>query len=580
ALTVVPDGSALAAITAPCARADPDGLRPYQREAVTAAMEFTRNGTGEGVIRLHTGSGKTKTGAVLVKEWLGEHPDDVALWVVPRIFLGDEARRRISAELGGEQVALERAQFKARGAVACQATRVVVGSMQTMKGDRLLEWDPSTFGFIGWDECQTWDGEAAQALKAYFKRAKIVGLSATPTTGKIIISRDVLWGMEEGYFVRPVPRERTLVGLDLSGLKSRRNSEGRMDLPTSAIEEKIRDLAAFVVDAINTDGADRRRRMTYTPGVASAHAIAALLNDIAPGSAVSTDANTPPSEREAQLRAFDRGDIRDVVNCGIYLYGLDVPRCDRITVARPTEDVGLYQQMVGRGGRPEPGIGELPTRDERLAAIAASSKPNFMLLDLTGEAGKHSLCSAVDLDSEASPAAKARAREAIKKNPGVNVYDALKDAKAWERGEFQRIAEEARRLKVKSAGGAFDPFRAAGIVNREAYNRIANRFPGPCTEPQGWRLRAMGFSGPEIGRTSKGEAMKLIGQDEQWEKTGRASMRQRNKLAAKGLPHDLSKQQASDLLWECQLAQRTGGIPARAVVERIVAGGREPGSEG
>jgi superfamily II DNA/RNA helicase len=383
--------------------------------------------------------------------------------------------------------------------------------------------------------------------------------------------------MENGYFVRPVPRERTLVGLDLSAVKSRKNADGVKDLALGDLEAAIAKCAAFVVDAINVEGHDRRRRMTYTPGVASAHAIAALLNEIAPGSAVSTDANTPQREREEQLRAFDAGEIRDVVNCGIYLYGLDVPKCDMITIARPTENTGLYQQMVGRGGRPVPGIGELATREERLAAIAASSKPSFLLLDLTGEAGKHSLCSAVDLDDEASAAVKARARDAIRKDPGVNVYDALKDAKAWERGENKRIAEEARRMKVLSAGGPFDPFKAAGIGDRDAYNRYGNKMPGPATEAQLWRLRKEGVPAAKLVNMSKGEASKLITQAIEWETNHRALMSQRHKLAAKGLPHDLSRQQANDMLWECSRSRT--GIPSRDVVERIVLGGREVGAD-
>src|SRR5690349_23394605 len=74
----VSEGSAPAAISAPYAGADPDGLRvDYQRPAVTAGMDFTRGTDRDGVIRIFTGGGKTKTGAVLVKEWLREHPDDV-----------------------------------------------------------------------------------------------------------------------------------------------------------------------------------------------------------------------------------------------------------------------------------------------------------------------------------------------------------------------------------------------------------------------------------------------------------------------------------------------------------------------
>jgi len=354
---------------------------------------------------------------------------------------------------------------------------------------------------------------------------------------------------------------------------SRKNSSGVTDLAIGELEKEIAKNAAFIVNEIRDHAADRQHVIVYTPGVASAHAVAALLNDHQPGSAVSIDAKTPQGERDQALADFDAGRIRYIVNCAIFLYGLDVPRCDCIVDARPTEDIGTWLQMIGRGGRPEPGIGELATKEERLAAIAAGRKPNFLLLLLSGNAGRHSLITAEDLDTEASAKAKAKAREMRQANPSLNVYDALKDAKAWERGENIRIAKLAREMVVKSAGGPFDPFKAAGISNREGFNRFANKLPGPPSEPMFYWLKSNGLN----TNISQGEALRMRAKEAEWEKAGRAIYSQRIKLNRLGLPHDLSRQQANDLLWECK--QAPGGIPAKAVVERIVSG-RDVGSEG
>lgn len=68
-------------------------------------------------------------------------------------------------------------------------------------------------------------------------------------------------------------------------------------------------------------------------------------------SAVSISAKTHKKEREQILRDFRSGDIQVVTNVGVLTTGFDFPELDCLVLARPTQSVALYYQMIGRGLR-------------------------------------------------------------------------------------------------------------------------------------------------------------------------------------------------------------------------------------
>lgn len=540
--------------------ADVDGLRPFQEEAVVAGLAHPHR---TGIVNTFTGSGKTRTAIALARRWLAANPGDRALWVANRTVLIEDARARLAGSLG-ILIGHEQANRSQDG------ERVVVGSLQTMQGERLRLMDPKSFGLIIFDECQYWDSPIGVELREHFARAKVIGLSATPGSGEIVYTRDVLWGIDEGYAVPIVPRYEKLTELDISGVKSAKNAAGVRDLQISALEEAILQASAPIAEMVWKHCQDRHP-IIYTPGVASAHAVAKILNDKSPGWIESVDAKTPPTERRKIQAAFNAGELRGLVNCGIYLFGFDAPTCDAIVLARPTEDWGLWMQMLGRGIRPAPGVGELPTREDRIAAIAASHKPNMLLLDITGEHGKHAICSPTDINRGLEGDVRARAEKKLRDDPNTSVTDAIKEAKAWKRGEYDRLARMAAAAKIKSEGGTFDPFHAAGVRDRDAYKTYA---PSWTKEPasMGQRMWLRGQKLPED--ITKGEASKMRAQADKWMADGRATYSQRMQLSALSLPHDLPFQQAADLLYACPIVwknrQRVRSAPPREAVERIL----------
>lgn len=65
--------------------------------------------------------------------------------------------------------------------------------------------------------------------------------------------------------------------------------------------------------------------------------------------------------------------------------GFDVPSASVVLMARPTKSSLVYTQMLGRATRPLAGVvdrPELESAEERRAAIAASAKPDMLVIDL------------------------------------------------------------------------------------------------------------------------------------------------------------------------------------------------------
>ena len=59
--------------------------------------------------------------------------------------------------------------------------------------------------------------------------------------------------------------------------------------------------------------------------------------------------DTDPVERKQILADFASGEVRCIINCMVLTEGTDLPICDAVFNLRPTCNVSLYQQMVGRG---------------------------------------------------------------------------------------------------------------------------------------------------------------------------------------------------------------------------------------
>ena len=395
--------------------------------------------------------------------------------------------------------------------------------------------------------CHHAPSKGSRAILDHFETAVVLGGTATfnrhdklgmhNVFESIAYERGIDVGVEDGYFVPIVPVARYIDGVDFSKMKTTAG-----DLNLGELEEEMARVAAPIARAAVEEMGDRPC-IVYTPGVASAHAVAATLNDYQPSSARAVDADTPDDERDRVLAAFDAGELQWIVNCGIYLEGLDVPKCRGIVIARPTKSESLYIQMAGRGGRPEGWIGQLPSRGERVAAIAASAKPNFLLLDITGHAGRHSLCSAATLagkDVDQNELAKV-----IKDNPGLDVHSAAKEARAAVARQQAAIARAAKEAEVIARRSVFDVFKKYGLSEPDGQAPSDNGGPLTVNDEQ-WlgsnKIPATGMSHADVLKLQKTAAI--------WRKFDFASFRQRRTIGFMRLPtpHNLPWSTAKEVI--------------------------------
>lgn len=135
--------------------------------------------------------------------------------------------------------------------------------------------------------------------------------------------------------------------------------------------------------------------VTFAVDVESATQIATAFN-AAGVKAEIVSATTPHRERILTLRKFRAREILQLVNVDLFGEGFDLPAIEVVSFARPTHSFPLYAQQFGRDLRVLVDDRYWPFWDqysdaERLAIIAASTKPKGIIIDHVGNVGRHGL---------------------------------------------------------------------------------------------------------------------------------------------------------------------------------------------
>jgi superfamily II DNA or RNA helicase len=160
------------------------------------------------------------------------------------------------------------------------------------------------------------------------------------------------------------------------------------------------------------------------------------------------------------MDAFKAGDAKIIINVGVLSCGWDHPEVRNIFFASPQRSLSRYEQRLGRGTRPLPGVLHHDmTRDERLAAIASSDKPTFHVYDITDSSRSHQILNALDvLDAKTrkSKARRDRTASALGSD-GVSAVDAIAAQDAHDLAELEaKTAELIEKRKRLIVGVTFD----------------------------------------------------------------------------------------------------------------------------
>lgn len=226
-----------------------------------------------------------------------------------------------------------------------------------------------------------------------WKDAKVLGLTATPgrTNGapldmyeELITSESIRWFIDEGYlsdYDYYAPEE-----LDMSGVHKRMG-----DYITAELETKV-DNRAVIGNVVE----HYRNWSDGKPGAAFGVSIKHILD-------ITKQFNEAGYPMES-LHSRGGGDVLDMIermrsggcnlisSCDIIGEGTDIPGLTTEIDIRPTGSLIIFLQHAGRIMRAHfaPGY-DLSKKSERLAAIAAGSKPRAIILDCVSNWTRHGL---------------------------------------------------------------------------------------------------------------------------------------------------------------------------------------------
>ena len=184
-------------------------------------------------------------------------------------------------------------------------------------------------------------------------------------------------------------------------------------------------------------------------------------------------------ERAAELAAFKDGTNRLIVNCNVLGRGVDIPEIDEIFNARPTKSKSRFLQALGRGLRSLGGVlANEMTQEERLAAIAASGKPDWVWHDLTNTSRYHEPVTAIDVLLAGDKTIIDKVKEKSEGKPkDIGELDAEMAEAIREHEEMEKLAreEEKRRRAQLVVGVTFD------TEQRDLFARADAKAPGVRT---------------------------------------------------------------------------------------------------
>ena len=372
-------------------------LHDFQRRVVGNVRDLicsrANDGEGRGMISMPTGSGKTRVAVQAVVEAIRDDGfQGGVLWVADRDELCEQAveawrevwasegaqdrKLRISRMWGGQPPPLPTANM-----------HVIVATIQTLA--YRMEKRSDAYNFLSDFELLVFD-EAHRSIAPTFTSAMqelgltrwqrpdeplLIGLTATPYRGydeaetQRLVSRYGRNRLDSGVFssddpedvIRELQEMRILARADHDTIEGGQFALSRDELQQT---RGVPWLPRSVEDRIAGD-AERTKRiigaymervgqdwptLIFATSVEHSQTIAALLTSMGV-KARSVSGSTESSIRRRVVEEFRSGEIKALVNYGVFREGFDAPKTRAIIVARPVYSPNLYFQMIGRGLR-------------------------------------------------------------------------------------------------------------------------------------------------------------------------------------------------------------------------------------
>ena len=366
-------------------------LRPYQQDAVDAAIAWLKKFTQPAVLELATGAGKSWIAAAIA-QWINQNTGKKVLVLQPSKELTEQNFSKYITT--GEKASI----FSASTGSKCTRHPVVYGTPKTVLN--AIGRFGDAYGCIIIDECHMITPtikEIISAIKAKNPLLRVIGMTATPyrmNTGYIYHQNLVTnKALDENEAVKPYfsallysIKTRELISMGfLTEAHTEVTSEsydtkdltlnkmGNFDSKqVSSVFENHGRLTAQIVQNVIDKTHGRKGVMLFASTVRHAEEIMASLpsdNSMMLGG----DINMEKAIREKLINDFKQQRFKYIVSVGTLTTGFDAPHVDAIAVLRATESESLFQQIIGRGLR------------------LCEGKEDCLILDYAGNIGRHEL---------------------------------------------------------------------------------------------------------------------------------------------------------------------------------------------
>lgn len=368
-------------------------LKDYQNKIFHKTSELIKIDRNRFIIQMPTGSGKTRTAMEIIATYFNLRPEGVdVIWLAHSVDLIEQAAEcfeEVWSHLGrydvdlrlidGNRAGLEGFEhsgpsflvstfqslisYKKRNEegfyylasrvslVVCDEAHMVVAPTFHDLVKMLLNYGAKLIGLTATPGRDSSDSEENKKLAEFFfdqivdlpvpddtsvfDHLRNIGVMSYATVEPIQGSRITLTSSE----VKKAKKEYSIPNqiLDKLGSEELRNIEIIIKLRNLVFKEKVSSIILF---ACSVEHSKFITSICSYIGIPSAH----------------IDGDVPMELRQSILNKFRRGEIRLLCNFGVLSTGFDAPKTDVVFIARPTNSIVLYSQMIGRGLR-GPSIG-------------------------------------------------------------------------------------------------------------------------------------------------------------------------------------------------------------------------------
>ena len=328
-------------------------LRPYQQKTIDDLYSWYNSNSGNPVIVLPTGSGKSHVIAEICRTALSSFPETRILMLTTQKELIEQNCEKLLLHWENAPVGIYSAGMNSKDL----SKQITFASIQSIRNQEL-----QSINLVIIDEAHQINHKDEGIYRKFLTRINpdsIIGLTASPfRMGHGLITDDPaifdaliepvsIIDLQKLGFLANLVSKVTREKLDVTGVHKRGGDYIESELQ-KAVDITETNLA--VVEEVLRRAETRKSWLFFCTGVKHAEHIRNILEEKGI-TAECVTGKTPKKTREKILADFKSGKIQALTNANVLTTGFDAPNIDLIAMVRPTESAGLYIQMAGRGLR-------------------------------------------------------------------------------------------------------------------------------------------------------------------------------------------------------------------------------------